>query len=54
MLMAHWRDYLGVMNCRDGKRMYLFAYGEWNSKINWTKVELTENGPGKKKHAGGS
>lgn len=109
MLMKHWRDYLGVMYCRDGKRMYLFTYGEWNSKIeggasikltlsvpvglqvignkrpprkgpcsaqypsqftdepatesywythttpppNWTRVQLTENDPGKKERAGG-
>ena len=32
ILMVHWRDYLGVMSCRDGDRMYLFAYGEWDSQ----------------------
>lgn len=31
MLMTQWRHYLGVMYCRDGERMYLFPYGEWNA-----------------------
>ena len=32
MLMTHWRHYLGVMYCRDGERMYLFTYGEWDTR----------------------
>ena len=32
MLMTHWRDYLGLMSCRDGDRMYLFPYGEWDNQ----------------------
>lgn len=32
MLMTHWRHYLGVMYCRDGERMYLFPYGEWDTR----------------------
>lgn len=30
ILMADWPDYLGVMTCRDGERVYLFTYGEWD------------------------
>jgi hypothetical protein len=32
MLMAQWREYLGVMSCRDGERMYVFPYGEWDAQ----------------------
>lgn len=28
--MADWPGYLGVMTCRDGERVYLFTYGEWD------------------------
>lgn len=43
MLMEHWREYLGVMSCRDGDRMYLFPYGEWDAQ---------PKGKKKKKRAG--
>ena len=31
ILMADWPGYLGVMTCRDGDRLYLFPYGEWEA-----------------------
>lgn len=31
ILMTHWRSYLGLMSCRDGDRVYLFPYGEWDA-----------------------
>lgn len=43
ILMAHWGGYLGVMSCRDGDRLYLFPYGEWNTE---------PKGKKKKKRAG--
>lgn len=32
ILMEHWPNYLGIMYCRDGERLYLFPYGEWDTR----------------------